>query len=572
MTNRLGGLQILGYRGTEAIQPPNWRIEKRDPTSKDIRNVSLGDLWLNKNTMAAWILVSLARTLPSQPVLVATWLRITSNFIENIVGNNTAVIVLPDGSSNINLVGDGTTITIAGTAGSHLLTMTAILGDHVATMTGNSGGAVSPSSANNINLIGDGTTIKFTGNPLTNTLTASIVNPLAFTMTGNSGGSIMPDLSGNINLVGDGISVNSVGNPGSHTITLSLIPTGTDDTLTGDSGGAVSPGAGNNISLLGGTGISVIGTPGSHLLTINGGSAIATTFQEDVGTATPSAATIRVIGGTNIVTSASGNTVIIGTTSTITGITSLTVNNLTVNNSATFGYLTQGVVQSNGSGVITSSEGTDGQVLISSSAGAPAWANITAGGGIGIVNGNNSITISQSVIGGNGWDFIGSFSGATITNIPSYKTLVLVGHIVIGLPMATTLTNDVHVTLSSDNGVTYYTHYLSGANLNDYRHLAATQNYNITSALVISPYYGIGSGANGFMEFTAFLYDVNNTNSPKMLTSLATYSVGSITSDQILSSGVCTDTFTGPINALKVGSTGGSTSVTITASLYGLTS
>jgi hypothetical protein len=113
---------------------------------------------------------------------------------------------------------------------------------------------------------------------------------------------------------------------------------------------------------------------------------------------------------------------------------------------------------------------------------------------------------------------------------------------------------------------------LSGANLNDYRHLAATQNYNITSALVISPYYGIGSGANGFMEFTAFLYDVNNTNSPKMLTSLATYSVGSITSDQILSSGVCTDTFTGPINALKVGSTGGSTSVTITASLYGLTS
>lgn len=54
----------------------------------------------------------------------------------------------------------------------------------------------------------------------------------------------------------------------------------------------------------------------------------------------------------------------------------------------------RGVVQSSSNGTLSSSEGTKGQLLIGSSAGAPAWANLTAGTAIGISNGDNSITIS----------------------------------------------------------------------------------------------------------------------------------------------------------------------------------
>ena len=49
-------------------------------------------------------------------------------------------------------------------------------GTVVETLTGNSGGAVGPNGASNINVIGDGTTIDVVGNPGTNTLTISSIS------------------------------------------------------------------------------------------------------------------------------------------------------------------------------------------------------------------------------------------------------------------------------------------------------------------------------------------------------------------------------------------------------------
>lgn len=46
----------------------------------------------------------------------------------------------------------------------------------VETLTGNSGGAVGPDGSDNINVVGDGTTINVVGNPGTNTLTISAIN------------------------------------------------------------------------------------------------------------------------------------------------------------------------------------------------------------------------------------------------------------------------------------------------------------------------------------------------------------------------------------------------------------
>ena len=48
------------------------------------------------------------------------------------------------------------------------------------TLTGNSGGAVDPDSADNINVVGDGTSITIAGNPATHTLTASVIGGIRY--------------------------------------------------------------------------------------------------------------------------------------------------------------------------------------------------------------------------------------------------------------------------------------------------------------------------------------------------------------------------------------------------------
>jgi len=68
----------------------------------------------------------------------------------------------------------------------------------------------------------------------------------------------------------------------------------------------------------------------------------------------------------------------------------------TIGTTLTVSGLGLGVVQSDATGLLSSSDGTDGQVLIASTGvAAPAWANLTAGGGINIVNAAGSITISN---------------------------------------------------------------------------------------------------------------------------------------------------------------------------------
>lgn len=59
-----------------------------------------------------------------------------------------------------------------------------------------------------------------------------------------------------------------------------------------------------------------------------------------------------------------------------------------------------GVVQVDNANVFFSDYGIDGEILISSSTGLPLWRTITAGAGITVVNGANSITISAAGGGG----------------------------------------------------------------------------------------------------------------------------------------------------------------------------
>jgi hypothetical protein len=58
-----------------------------------------------------------------------------------------------------------------------------------------------------------------------------------------------------------------------------------------------------------------------------------------------------------------------------------------------------GVVQTSAAGLVSSSKGTDGQVLISSTAGVPSWATLTEGSNINITTGPNSIEIASTASG-----------------------------------------------------------------------------------------------------------------------------------------------------------------------------
>lgn len=142
---------------------------------------------------------------------------------------------------------------------------------------------------------------------------------------------------------------------------------------------------------------------------------------------------INLVGDANITTVGSNIThsvqVTLNPSITITNLTvtgNTTLNNLTVNGTLNTN-LSRGVVQSpGGGGALFASEGTDGQILISSNAGAPAWNTITAGAGISVTNGNNSITIAATG-GGSGLNTLTGNAGtataaANNINVPFAHT------------------------------------------------------------------------------------------------------------------------------------------------------
>lgn len=73
-------------------------------------------------------------------------------------------------------------------------------------------------------------------------------------------------------------------------------------------------------------------------------------------------------------------------------------------------------LSSDASGVPTWLALTDGEIVIGSAAGAPAAATITAGTGISVVNGNNSITISTSAAGTTWNNIAGTSQTAAVNN------------------------------------------------------------------------------------------------------------------------------------------------------------
>jgi hypothetical protein len=169
VNQRLNGINPLSYLGENAYQPPEFVKDNRPPTINDSQNFQLGTIWLDTtgypNTLPGakniWMLVALVG-------YQATWVHLGSGGIQTLTSNSGGV-VSPDGSGNINVIGDGTTITGVGNPGTNTITFSTVGTGVLSTLTGNSGGAVSP-SAGNINVVGTGI-ISVVGNPGTHTLT-----------------------------------------------------------------------------------------------------------------------------------------------------------------------------------------------------------------------------------------------------------------------------------------------------------------------------------------------------------------------------------------------------------------
>lgn len=193
--------------------------------------------------------------------------------------------------------------------------------------------------------------------------------------------------------------------------------------LTGDINGPVGFDANDNIDIFGGNAITVTGTPVSHSLTIDLDPDVAASFLADDGNnAIPAGNVLTVSGGDNIYTTAAGSTLTVSVNNTtdhavqvgnssgslsslpVGGDDTVLIGNASANPSfsdsptlvgLTISGLSQGVVQANSSGVLSSSDGTDGQLLIASSSTTPAWANLaSADGTVTITNGSNSIDLS----------------------------------------------------------------------------------------------------------------------------------------------------------------------------------
>lgn len=141
----------------------------------------------------------------------------------------------------------------------------------------------------------------------------------------------------------------------------------------------------------------------TNIYPIGGGGAV--NFQTDAGIATTVGNTINIYGGglTNMVTTGVGQdvTVALNPDPTVTG--TVTANALTLTAGAlTVGSLgaTAGVMQTNAVGLVSSSSGTDGQLLIGSTGFAPAWATIVSGdASIAIAVGPNTLDIRAVGVG-----------------------------------------------------------------------------------------------------------------------------------------------------------------------------
>ena len=318
-------------------------------------------------------------------------------------------------------------------------------GGSVDTLKGNSGGFVGPDGGGNINVIGDGSTVTVVGNPGTNTLTISLEGTVALFFVADDsnvaapvGGSLNVFGSTNINTqapgsadtleihLNDSILLPATVGPGAGVIALGtdlttdrfLHATGGRNNINAfvgyESGnfttaaiGSSAYGARSLQAVTSGSANTAIGTNAIfHVTTGQLNTALGFTAG---GNLVSGEANILIgVEAGNFYTTNESSNIIIGNGGVILDNNTIRIGNqgaglaqqdktyiAGIYNTA-FGATNQ-VVSIDNQGKLGSSKGNNGQVLIGSTAGSPSWANITSlDNTVTITNGANTIDLSTS--------------------------------------------------------------------------------------------------------------------------------------------------------------------------------
>lgn len=357
--NYPNGLNPLGYMGVNAPTPGQQVVQlNRAPTPTDAQNFTIGTQWLANvsGVNQIWELVSLSQG-------VATWVQ------------------LYPGSGG---GGASEFITDAGTA--------------------NQAGGI-------LNVFGDGINMSTTGSGNTVHVDMSpniVVDNARITSLG--AGAVLSDTSGNLSsAAGTAGQVLTSNGPGVAPSFQGEAAGGAVTALRADNAFNVTPSVGI-ITVAGGNGITTSGA--SHTLTLNLNAPVSIANGGTNATSMTTTDGVVYFDGTRLVTTAVGTAGQVLTSNGAGmaptfqpggggggGITQLTANTGVAATAASIKLQGNNVIATNG---VSTSEidfsltnGTNGQVIIGGGA-APAWASITAGAGITLTPGANSLTITAT--------------------------------------------------------------------------------------------------------------------------------------------------------------------------------
>lgn len=169
MTDLVANQNYSIATGTNSTNPFITHFDVRDPTVNDL-NYPVQKFWVNTVTDNLWILKGFTTT---AGVVYAAWIDLTSGLTntESLTGN-TGGPVFVDASNNMNVVGDGVTVEIAGNPGTNTLTASTT-GALASSYVTNSGTAIP--SAGVLNVLGShATTTSGSGNTITITTEAAV--------------------------------------------------------------------------------------------------------------------------------------------------------------------------------------------------------------------------------------------------------------------------------------------------------------------------------------------------------------------------------------------------------------
>lgn len=351
----------------------------------------------------------------------------------------------------------------------------------------------------------------------------------AMTITGNTGGAL-PTLANNWDILGTGSITNS---GAASTLTVQLTGLTNHNVLVGAGTATitkVAPSATSGVPLIsqGAAADPVFGTA----VVAGGGTGATTLTDHGVLIGQGTAAVVAIAAGTAGQVLQSGGAAADPAYSTATYPSTTTINQLLYSSSnnvvAGLAAGNKSVLTSGATGIpVWTALATDGQLIIGSTAGVPAAATLTAGTGITITNGSNSISIAangsvvgQTITGDSGgalsptagnWNLLGSGS-ITTSGAGSTLTTQLTGltnhSVLVGAGTATI----TKVAPSATSGVPL-----------------------ISQGAASDPAFGtavVAGGGTGATSFTAYAVVCGGTTSTNPLQSIA--SVGS--SGQVLTS------------------------------------